>query len=97
MVDLYHLDLDLDLIALAVILLADYLQIAEEWSSRGVTDTSFKVLALLAAGPAILVYARWNTSAQWVIVGFSVLSLFACALFLVKLKDFGQTKFKLLR
>lgn len=89
--------LDLDLVALAVILFADYLQIAEEWSSRGVTDTSFKVLTLLAAGPAILVYARWGTSAQWILIGFSVLSIFACILFLIKLKDFGQTKFKLLR
>jgi len=89
--------LDLDLVALAVILFADYLQIAEEWNARGITDTSFKVLTLLAVGPAILVYARWNSSAQWVLIGFSVLSLFACILFLIKLKDFGQTKFKLLR
>jgi hypothetical protein len=89
--------LDFDLIALAVILFADYLQIAEEWKARGITDTSFKVLTLLAAGPAILIYARWNTSAQWVLIGFGILSLFACMLFLVKLKDLGQTKFKLLR
>jgi len=95
MLDLH--DLDFDLIALAIILLADYLQIAEEWNSRGVTDTSFKVLTLLAAGPAILIYARWNTSAQWVLIGFAALSAFACILFIIKLKDFGQTKFKLLR
>ena len=95
MLSLQHLDFDL--VALAVILLADYLQIVEEWSIRGITDTSFKVLTLLAVGPSILVYARWNTSAQWVLIGFGILSLFACLLFLVKLKDFGQTKFKLLR
>lgn len=89
--------MDFDLIALAVILFADYLQIAEEWNARGITDTSFKVLTLLAAGPAILVYARWGTSAQWVLIGFSMLSLFACVLFSIKLKDFGQSKFKLLR
>ena len=90
-------NLELDLIALAVILIADYVQIAEEWGKRGLTDTSFKVLALLIAGPAILVYARWNTSPQWVLIGFGAFSVLACALFLYKLKDFGQTKFKLLR
>jgi hypothetical protein len=94
---LSYQQLDFDLIALAVILLADYLQIAEEWKSRGITDTSFKVLTLLAAGPAILIYARWNTSAQWVLIGFAVLSVFACILFFIKLRDFGQTKFKILR
>jgi hypothetical protein len=89
--------LDFDLVALTVILLANYIQIAEEWKSRGITDTSFKVLTLLITGPAILIYTRWNTSEIWVLLWFAGLSLFACCLFFIKLRDLGQTKFKILR
>ena len=39
------------LAGLLLLLAADYIQIAEEWKARGLTDTSYKVVLSLIAGP----------------------------------------------
>lgn len=67
-----------------ILLLAAYVQIIEEWQARGLTDTSYKVLALLCAGPAILYQTLPPGTLQWVRYGYGAFSLLAAWLILWK-------------
>ena len=85
------------LYGLTLILAADYLQILEEWKTRGLTDTSVKVLLMLIAGPALIAYHWQHREPVWIFYGFTGSAGIAGCLLFLKLRDFLVTKFKLFR
>jgi len=83
------------LIGVLVILAANYVQIIEEWATRGLTDTSYKVCCLLVGGPLC---SAWGFESQgsrelaWVFVG---LAICAGAMIYMKLRDLIRTRYRL--
>ena len=68
--------------------LGAFVQIAQEWRARGLTDTSYPVLLLLAAGPGCLAYAAVDGHARLLVIAATVApAVLALGLVALKLRD----------
>jgi hypothetical protein len=85
------------LIGILALLAADYVQIVEEWKTRGLTDTSYKVLVLLVSAPAMIAYGFYSLHSLELAVVFGMFAVFSSLMLLLKLKDTLLTRFRLLR
>lgn len=74
--------------------LGAFLQIAEEWRQRGLTDTSYRSLICLVAGPTLV--AIWALSLQhWAIAAITYIpGLLAAVLLGLKVRDLLRTKLR---
>ena len=84
------------LTGILVLLAADYLQILEEWTARGLTDTSYKVCMLLIGGPLCIAYGfkmDGSTNLSYLFLGVAICG---SLMLLLKLRDFIHTRLKTL-
>lgn len=73
-------------------------QIWEEWPTRGITDTSYSALLLLAVGSVALMLDDVLVEGNWPAALLPGLCLaIACALIWIKSRDFYCTKFRIAR
>jgi hypothetical protein len=84
------------LIGLLALLLADYVQILEEWSARGLSDTSYKVCCLLIGGPLCIAYGFMQSNDAVLASVFLGLSCCGGVMLAVKIRDLLRTRFKTL-
>lgn len=84
------------LIGLLSILLANYVQILEEWTKRGLTDTSYKVVLTLLGGPLFAAYGFHQIGIDWLAWLFGGFAVCASAMLLLKLRDLVQTRYRTL-
>jgi NADH:ubiquinone oxidoreductase subunit 4 (subunit M) len=84
------------LTGLLILLLADYVQIAEEWTARGLTDTSYKVCCLLISGPLCIAYGFFQSQDFVLVYVFLGLSLCGTLMLGMKLRDLVRTRLKML-
>ncbi len=70
-------------------------QIAEEWKTRGLTDTSYPALALLAIGSLALVLHAALIEQSWTAGVPAIPLTLAIGLLYLKVKDFVCTKCRL--
>lgn len=82
-------------IGLAVYALGAFLQIAEEWAERGLTDTSYTSLACLVVGPSCVALWAFHAHSLWVALLTVVPAGLAFGLFLWKLRYLVRTKLRL--
>jgi hypothetical protein len=80
-----------------LLLAANYLQIAEEWRQRGLTDTSFKVILLLILGPALVAYGSDLEALPWHTLGYSVFAGLAGIMFYLKARDLIVSRYRLVK
>jgi len=84
------------LAGLLLILAADYVQIAEEWTARGLTDTSYKVVACLIVGPLLMAYGAYLQEVTWLAALFAGVSLCGSVMLALKLRDLIHTRMRTL-
>lgn len=84
------------LAGLLLLLAADYIQIAEEWKARGLTDTSYKVVLSLIAGPLCIAYGFKDIGQAPYAYLFTGLAVCAGIMLSLKLRDFIQTRYRTL-
>lgn len=74
--------------------LGGFIQIVEEWRARGLTDTSYKSLCCLAAGPALIGYAAIDGREYAVAAAAALPALLAAAMIALKLRDRLRSKWR---
>lgn len=82
-------------VGLALYGLGAFLQIAEEWRERGLTDTSYTSLACLAVGPALVALWALGAHSAWVAAATALPAALAAGLFLWKLRYLIRTKLRI--
>ena len=75
--------------------LGAFLQIAEEWQERGLTDTSYTSLACLTLGPGLLALWAFQTHSLWMAVVTAAPAALAASLFLWKFRYLIRTKLRI--
>lgn len=78
-----------------IILVANYLQIAEEWKQRGLTDTSYRVILLLCAGPSLVAKAFYDEGQLYYTAVFGLFAGAALLMGWMKLKAHVITRYRL--
>jgi len=84
-------------IGLMAILIANYLQIAEEWKQRGLTDTSYRVMFLLAVGPGCAAYGFDLEALPWHTLAYAGFTFLALAMIYAKTRDRLASRYRLVR
>jgi hypothetical protein len=84
-------------IGLLLLLVANYLQIAEEWRQRGLTDTSFKVILLLIVGPAMVAYGSDFEALPWHTLGYSIFAGLAAVMGYLKARDVIMSRYRMVK
>lgn len=68
-----------------------FIQIAEEWQSRGLTDTSFRSLGCLVLGPGLISYSAFSNYSWFIGISSLLPTCLALYLFTLKAKDAIRT------
>lgn len=75
--------------------LGAFLQIAEEWQERGLTDTSYTSLACLTVGPGLLALWAFQAHSPWLAVVTALPAALAVGLFFWKLRYLIRTRLRI--